>query len=337
MTRSGELKEFGTGAKFENARFLASLLLDTVNVALAFGVARDADPGLASYLAGSSAAAHTLNLLSALGQEYAKTVLKDKSARTAARVFFGVRGAGSAVFAAKNLHDMWRAFEKGDRDNAIALALASAAEAASAVGYLISAFAATSAAGPWIAAVATLVAAGAYIAAELLSDDELATFLSHSKWGSRPYADPELLPKWAIAPVSAWQGDYAAQRRLLFKLLTRFSVAWASHGICAMGIEVNPAVVTRDSVLKVLFVARRDGEDTSEELAFRADALPQRFPDTISARPHDTLRSGEPPDLIAVVTFQWHPDEPPDRVVFTLRAGGVDQPDRDVSSLGDEG
>jgi len=246
LTRSGELKEFGTGAKFENARFLASLLLDTVNVALAFGVARDADPGLASYLAGSSAAAHTLNLLSALGQEYAKTVLKDKSARTAARVFFGVRGAGSAVFAAKNLHDMWRAFEKGDRDNAIALALASAAEAASAVGYLISAFAATSAAGPWIAAVATLVAAGAYIAAELLSDDELATFLSHSKWGSRPYADPELLPKWAIAPVSAWQGDYAAQRRLLFKLLTRFSVAWASHGICAMGIEVNLAVVTRD-------------------------------------------------------------------------------------------
>jgi hypothetical protein len=330
---AGELTEFGVGATFNDARFLASLLLDTVNIALALGAVRDADPGAARMLAAGSVTAHSLNLVAAIGHEYAKGVLKAKSLRVSSRVFIGVRGAAAGFFAGKNVRDAFEAYRSGDRDKGVALGVAAVAETASAVGYAISAFAVTSAAGPWIAVLAGLVAAGAYIAAEMFSDDDLAVFLSHSEWGSRPYAEPELQPKWARRAVGAWKGDYVEQRRLLLKLLTKFSVGWDSHGISAMGVRITLAIVTPDSVLQVKFVARRAGRDISDDLVLRGDDLPNRFPGTVVVRPEHTLREGEPPDFIAVVTFQWHPDEPPDRVVFTLRAGGVDQPDRDVSSL----
>jgi hypothetical protein len=329
---AGELTDFGVGAMFKDAKFLTSLLLDTVNIALALGAVRDTDPGAARDFAVGSVAAHSLNLVAAIGDEYMKSVLKDKSFRISRRVFLGVRGGAAAFFAVKNVRDARSAFRSGDRDKAVALGVAAVAEAASFAGYA-TAIAATSAVGPWIAVLAGLVAAGAYIAAEMFADDELATFLSHSAWGSRPYAEPELQPKWARRSVGAWKGDYVEQRRLLLKLLTKFSVGWESHGISAMGVKITLAIVTPDSVLRVKFVARRAGREISGDLVTRGDELPDRFPSNVVVRPEHTLREGEPPDLIAVVTFQWHPDEPPDRVVFTMRSGGVDQPDRDVSSL----
>jgi hypothetical protein len=330
---AGKLKEFGVGAKFEDAKFLGSLLLDTINICLGLAAWRDADPGMSTYFAAGSVTAHTFNLVAALSDEYIKEVLKDDALRIGRGYILRVRAVGAGVFAVKNARDALKAYEKGDRDAALLLGIAAAGEAAAGFGYFVSTVATASAAGPWIAVVGTLVAAGAYIAAEMFTDDELATFLSHSEWGSRPYAEASLQPKWAASAVGTWKDDYIEQRRLLLKLLTKFSVRWASHGISAMGVEITLAVVTPQSVLRVKFVARRDGEDVSDDLVFRDGALPQRFPGTVVARPGDTLRRGEPPDFIAVVDFQWHPDEQPERVVFTLRAGGVDQPDGEVSSL----
>lgn len=135
------------------------------------------------------------------------------------------------------------------------------------------------------------------------------------------------------ALAKAWLGDYVGQRRLLFKLLTKFTVGWELHGICAMGVRVTLAVATPDSILRVRFVARRDGEEVFDDLVFRDSMLPERLPGVIVARPESTLRDGEPPYLAATVTLKWHPDEPDEEVVFTLRADGVDQPDKHHSSL----
>jgi len=331
---AGEFEEFGVGAKFKNAKFLGSLLLDTVNIALAVGAVRDADSESAKLMAAGTITAHSMNLVSAIGEEYAKKVLKERSLRVAQRVFFAARGATGAFFAAQNEIAARKAESKGDADRALALRVAAGAEVAGAFGCILSAVAVSSAAGPWISVIAGLVAAGAYIAAEILTDDDLGIFLSHCEWGADPYSNPDLEPVWASLAVGGWQGDYVEQRRLLLKLLTKFSVGWESHGFSWLGVRVNLSFVTPESVLEVKFISQRPGQaQVEDDITLRVDKLPRHFPGSVTVRPEQTVDGGEPPDLRAVVTFRWHPDEHADTVVFHLRVGGVDQPDEDKSSV----
>lgn len=331
---AGEFEEFGVGAKFKNAKFLGSLLLDTVNIALAVGAIRDADSDSAKLMAAGTISAHSLNLVSAIGEEYAKKVLKDRSLRVAQRVFLAARGVTGVFFVVQNELDARKALSKGDADRALALRVAAVAEGAGAIGCFITAFSVSSAAGPWISVIAGLVAAGAYIAATILTDDDLGVFLSQCEWGSGPYSKPELQPSWAALSVGEWKGDCVEQRRLLLKLLTKFSVGWESHGYSWLGVRVNLSFGTPDSVLEVKFVSRRPGQaEVEDDITLRVDQLPRTFPASVNVRPEHTVDGGEPPDLKAVVTFRWHTDEHADTVVFHLRTGGVDQPDDDKSSL----
>lgn len=325
---AGTIKDFGRNAALLDAKLLAGGILDVVNLALAMGAARDKlgkGGGVAAQAFGGLAA-HSLNLGVTIADASIDNLgLKSSNVLKARMAFTLIRGVTSAFFFVSDVADAIKAFDNNDFNKGGALLVAAAAEAASAAAYFFMVATHGWVAGPWVLAIAGLIAAVAYISAALGEDEPLEVFLRNCEWGKVPYGDEGLTPSWAEGvAVRDWSRDFVLQQRMLLWIVGRFTVSEAFRSNPIAGVKVTLSAFVPSSRLSVMFVAElNDGERLEDKFVFSGDALPSEFPGTLHVVPQDT-HSGRvtPKELIAVVTFEFLPGLPGERVVLTLMTNG---------------
>jgi hypothetical protein len=335
---AGQVEDFGVGAKLTSGKFLAGVLLDTINLAFSLEALRDAAGGHDELAAIADFGVGATNLVANVAEQYIKDAgLGSDTVLRATAGLYVVRAITSAYYVAKNADAAIDAFKEGRTGTAIAMTAAFAGELAAAGAYCWSAIYVGSTAGPAVAAIAGLIAAGGYIAATLLTEDEFKVFLENCEWGSDKYGDADDKPLWSPGSISTWRGDYLLQQRLLIKILAKFEVRWQSHGIPAAGIRIRLGLTTSESTLEVTWLAKfPSGKTITENRKFRSGKnLPTDLEKGFQVRPDKTVDSllGLPPTLGARITFRLRAEDEPQVIIFPLRVDGVDQPDRKYSSL----
>ncbi|MEX1368025.1 MAG: hypothetical protein AB1Z98_33150, partial [Nannocystaceae bacterium] len=251
---AGADTDFGRGSKVAAAKVLLGTVLDGVNLGLALNDLRTSHPNAyAKAFAYGSVAAQAVGLsvsvAEALGPKLGVSEQAMRGVRYAGAL---LRGVTSAFFAIANFRGASKAFARGDYDNALAKAAAGAADLVSAFAFFYTAAVVNSFWAPWILLIAGLVSAVSPLVAALLEDDPLSEFLENCEWGSDPYNNVGLKPKWAEGvPVAKWRNKYGLQQRTLVRMIGRFTVSAKLQRVSNAGLWIELSTVTPTSKLTV--------------------------------------------------------------------------------------